>query len=136
MATSYRPIRLLPVDLNLQSKLLAMRMESVLPSIISPDQTGFIRGRHSFTNLRRLFNILYNTSSSITPEILISLDAEKAFDRVEWSYLFFTLQKCGFSDNFISWVRLLYTSPMASVRTNNDHPNLFPSTAPTGKAVH
>lgn len=73
LAASYRPISLLSVDLKLLSKLLAMRLESVLPSIISPDQTGFIRGRHSFSNLRRLFNILYNPSSSCTPEVLISL---------------------------------------------------------------
>lgn len=80
MAANYRPISLLSVDLKLLSKLLAMRLESVLPSIISPDQTGFIRGRHPFSNLRRLFNILYNSSTSLTPEVLISLDAEKAFD--------------------------------------------------------
>lgn len=119
LATSYRPISLLSVDLKLLSKLLAMHLESVLPSIISPDQTGFIHGRHSFSNLRRLFNILYNPSSSPTPELLISLDAEKAFDRVEWDYLFYTLQKFGFGNKFISWVRLLYTSPTASIRTNN-----------------
>lgn len=70
------------------SKLLARCLEAVLPSIISLDQTGFIRNRHSFFNLRRVFNVVYNPSPTALPETLIALDAKKAFDRVEWGYLF------------------------------------------------
>jgi len=58
----------------LLSKLLALHLESILPSIISLDQTWLIRKRYSFSNLRRLFNALYNVSSSSTPK---SLDAER-----------------------------------------------------------
>lgn len=54
------------------------------------------------------------------------MDAEKAFDRVEWPYLFYTLKKFGFGNNFISWIKLLYASPLACVRTNNDLSNYFP----------
>lgn len=123
---SYRPISLLNVDYKILAKLLAIRLESVLPSIISPDQTGFIKNRHSFFNLRRLFNIIYNLSTTNTSEAIISLDAEKAFDRVEWKYLFHTLNKFGFGSKFITWIRLLYSSPQASVRTNNTQSNCFP----------
>lgn len=123
---SYRPISLLNVDYKILAKLLATRLETVLPSIISPDQTGFIKNRHSFFNLRRLFNIMYNSSDTNTSEAIISLDAEKAFDRVEWKYLFYTLNKFGFGSKFITWVRLLYASPQASVRTNNTQSGCFP----------
>lgn len=122
---SYRPISLLSVDLKLLSKLLAMRLETVLTSIISPDQTGFIQNRYSFFNTRRLLNVMYNPSTSSLPEAVISLDAEKAFDRIEWVYLFHTLKRFGLGDTFISWVRLLYTSPTASVRTNNTYSDYF-----------
>lgn len=80
---SYRPISLLNVDGKILSKILACRLETILPSIVATDQTGFIKGRHSFFNIRRLLNILYGPTSSDFPEILLLLDAEKAFNRVE-----------------------------------------------------
>jgi len=77
--TSYRPISLLNVDFKILSKVLAKRLESVIPDIISPDQTGFIQGRHSYSNLRKLFNVVHSARSPC-PEVVISLDAEKAFE--------------------------------------------------------
>ena len=115
---SYRPISLLCCDYKILTKVLARRLETVIPNIIDPDQTGFIPGRQSFYNMRRLFNILYSSHSTRQPEVLLSLDAEKAFDRVEWNYLFMVLDGFGFGTSLISWIKILYTSPSASVRTN------------------
>lgn len=107
---SYRTISLLNLDYKILAKLLAMRLETVLPSIISPDQTGFIKNRYAFSNVRRLFHVMYNPSNSTEPEFVISLDAEKAFDRVEWGYLFRTLGKFGLGEKMIAWISLLYSS--------------------------
>lgn len=123
--SSYRPISLLNVDFKILSKTLAIQLELQLPSLIAPDQTGFIKGRLGLFNLRRFFNIL-NTPSTSTPEIALSLDAEKAFDRVEWDYLFYTLNKFGFGPKFISWIRLLYSSPLDRVKTNSCYSPYFP----------
>lgn len=112
MCRSYRPISLLNVDLKILSKILAQRLQQVLPSITSSDQTG----RHSFHNTRRLLNIISSPSSDV-PEVIISLGVEKAFYRVEWTFLFFVLGKFGFSSEFIS-KKLLYASPVASVLPN------------------
>lgn len=114
---SYRPISLLNVDCKILAKILAIRLQRVLPDIISLDQTGFMVGRHSFFNTRRLLDVIFSPSSN-TPEVIVTLDAEKAFDRVEWGFLFSSLDKFGFDSQFISWIKLLYASPSASVHTN------------------
>lgn len=45
---------------------------------------------------------------------------------MEWNYLFYALEKFGFGQEFISWIKLLYSSPVASVRTNDTHSDYFP----------
>lgn len=42
------------------------------------------------------------------PAVAIPLDAEKAFDRIEWSYLFHTLTKFGFGSTCLHWIKALY----------------------------
>ena len=90
LCDSYRPVSLICCDNKILAKVLALRLEIVLQKIIHPDQTGFIRGRQSFGNLRRLYNIIYSDSGP-TPEVVVSLDAHKAFDRIEFDYLFTAL---------------------------------------------
>lgn len=107
---SYHPISLLNVDSKILSKMLACHLEAVLLSVVVDDQTGFMKGRHSFFNIRRLFNILYGPTLPDIPEILLSLDAENAFDRVERDYLFYTLKQFGFGEKFISWIKVLYST--------------------------
>lgn len=87
--------------------MLALRLENILPMIIYEDQTGFIRGRQLFFNVRTLLNVINSKHSAVTPEVVFTFDAEKAFDRVEWEYLFAVLQKSRFGNNFVSWIRHL-----------------------------
>ncbi len=104
--SSYRPISVLNVDVKILSKVLASKIEYIIPDIISQDQTGFIKGRHSFINIRKLLNVVHSPASESNPEVIISLDTEKAFDRV--NYLFAVLDKFGFGSKLISWIHLLY----------------------------
>lgn len=55
--SSYRPISLLDRDYKIISKVLAQRLETIMPKLINPDQSGFIKGRYSTDNIRGLLNI-------------------------------------------------------------------------------
>lgn len=94
ICSSYRPVLLLNRDIKILAKMLARHLENIIPSIISTDQTGFIKNCHSFFNIRHLLNIPYCPTSPNhgDTEVMLSLDAEKALDRVEWDYLFKTLE--------------------------------------------
>ena len=81
---SYRPISLLGVDCKLLSKLLARRLKEVLPVLVKPDQTGFVKNRCSYSNVRRLLNVIQFSHSTKKKVLSVSLDAEKAFDCIEW----------------------------------------------------
>uniref|UniRef100_A0A1A8LYQ6 Reverse transcriptase domain-containing protein n=2 Tax=Nothobranchius pienaari TaxID=704102 RepID=A0A1A8LYQ6_9TELE len=116
---SYRPVSLLGCDYKILTKVLAARIELIINKIIHPDQTGFVTGRQLSSNLRRLFNVIYTAEDNNVPEIVISLDAHKAFDRIEYYYLFMALERFGFGPTFCSWIKIIYLSPQARVRTNN-----------------
>ncbi len=68
-------------------------------------------------NLRRVLNILHD-KSNICDNALLSLDAEKAFDRIEWQVLFKTMERMVFGEKFMKWVRILYANPSAEILTN------------------
>uniref|UniRef100_A0A3P9KC19 Reverse transcriptase domain-containing protein n=1 Tax=Oryzias latipes TaxID=8090 RepID=A0A3P9KC19_ORYLA len=126
LCTSYRPISLLGVDCKILSKILARRLEGVLPSLVKSDQTGFIKGRYSHSNVRRLLNVLQFSQNTNYRALAISLDAEKAFDRVEWEYLFKILDRFGLGSEFGRWVKLLYRAPAARILVNGSVSDMFP----------
>ncbi len=109
LPSSYRPISLINADIKIIAKVLSHRIEKVTPSIIHPDQTGFIKGRIACTNTRRLFNLMYYSSIQKAKDIIVTLDAAKAFDRVNWKFLFSTLERFGFGKSFINSIHITFS---------------------------
>lgn len=100
------------------SKILATRLEKVLPSLVHRDQVGFVKNRCSADNLRRILHVFWKSRNNVDPVVAFSLDVEKAFDKVEYAFLFYTLKKFGFGPTFMQWLQVVYTDPMATVVTN------------------
>lgn len=115
---SYRPISLISLDIKILSKILANRLNRVISTLIHPDQVGFICNRFASDNIRRLINVMWTVRNNNSPIVAVSLDTEKAFDCVEWHYLFQMLETLGFGQTFLKWVKLLYNAPQAAVQTN------------------
>ncbi|XP_066438159.1 uncharacterized protein [Eleutherodactylus coqui] len=112
---NFRPISLLNTDIKIYAKTLAQRILRVLPDIIHSDQMGFVQGRQASDSTRKILNLLHTIEKTQTSTIMLTLDAEKAFDRVHWDYVFKTLEKFGFGEKTIRAVRALYSCPTARV---------------------
>uniref|UniRef100_A0A803JYV6 Reverse transcriptase domain-containing protein n=1 Tax=Xenopus tropicalis TaxID=8364 RepID=A0A803JYV6_XENTR len=115
---SYRPISLLNVDAKIFAKILSNRLKSVIKELIEPDQTGFMPNRSTNINIRRLFTNIHANHANKGSHTIVSLDAAKAFDSVEWPYLLKLLERFGLGVQFIKWVGMLYEAPTARVNVN------------------
>lgn len=105
---NWRPISLLNVDYKLASRVIAGRLLNVIHLVVDRDQTCGVPGRFIGENVALLHDVIDFASSSGTPIAILSLDQEKAFDRVDWSFMRCTLSAMGFGPSFISWVDLFY----------------------------
>ncbi len=111
----YRPIALMNVDVKILTKLLSMRLNLVLPSIIHKSQTA-VYGRYIGNNVNLIRDLIDLANEMDEEAAMIFLDQEKAFDRVNHTVLLKTLQAFGLGPDFISWIRILYFN--ASTRLN------------------
>lgn len=89
-----------------------------MPLLINKDQVGFISRRQAPDGTRRLINLISRIERLRIPTVLLSLDAEKAFDRIYWEFIFHTLTKFGFAGNINNAITALYSSPSARVSVN------------------
>ena len=112
---NWRPIFLLNVDYKLCAKVLSARLRRFLNQIVHDNQSCSVPGRKITSNLVFIRDMLDYISHKNCPAILVSLDQEKAFDRVDWDFTFNLLHHYGFGDNFLRWIKLLYSEISVAV---------------------
>lgn len=93
--------------------------------MIDEDQCGFIPARQTQDNIRRTLHILRKISRDKSSAALISLDAEKAFDRVGWEFLYQTLERFGFNQDLIKIIRVIYQQPTTRIKVNGSLTDSF-----------
>ena len=84
---NWRPTSLLNVDYKILAKALANRLTTFLPLLIDEDQTGYVKQRFIGNNIRIIEDIMIYIEHNNVKGIMLSIDFEKAFDSLKWSYL-------------------------------------------------
>ncbi|CAM2098135.1 unnamed protein product [Caretta caretta] len=112
------PVSLLSTDYKVVAKAISLWLESVLADMVHPDQTYTVPGRSIFDNVYLVWDLLELRCRDGLSFALLSLDQEKAFNRVNHGYLLSTLQAFGFGPQFVGFLRVPYTSAECLVRLN------------------
>ena len=93
--------------------------------LIDSDQTGFLKGRFIGENIRLIDGLINHTAARNIPGLLMFLDFEKAFDTVEWSFIWKTLSSFNFGTSLINWIKLCYHNIESCVLNNGWASNYF-----------
>ncbi|KAJ3609222.1 hypothetical protein NHX12_023746 [Muraenolepis orangiensis] len=115
---NWRPVSLLCTEYKLLSKVLATRLREVMGQVIHRDQTYCVPDRLVSDNVFLIRDFLDISSALGLETGLISIDQEKAFDRVEHQYLWKTLEAFGFSPGLIAKIKALYSNIESVLKIN------------------
>ncbi len=115
---NYRPISLSNYDYKILAFVLARRLQKVIDTLVSPEQTAYIKNRFIGQNIRLVLDTMEYTEKKDIPGILIFLDFLKAYDSLNWNFMFSSLEKYGFGPDFLRWIHILYEKPSCMVKVN------------------
>lgn len=114
----YRPICLLNVCFKLLTKILNNRLTRIAEKIISPSQTAFIPRIYILDWVVILHEVFHELKSKNQSGIILKLDFEKAYYKVQWGFLFEVMQKKGFDEKWIGWVKKAVTNGRVAININ------------------
>ena len=114
----WRPLSMLCSDYKIYAKIVANRLQYVLPDLIAPEQVGFMKGRQITQNLTELLTTIEYCKQNKIQAMIISIDFEKAFDTVNWNAMKKVLIKFGFSTVFINMIMVCYQGFIVNVGNN------------------
>ncbi|KAL6197128.1 hypothetical protein ACLB2K_032740 [Fragaria x ananassa] len=129
--SQFRPINLCNSSIKIISKLLANRLKSLLPHLISEHQNAFVPGHQIQDNLiltHEAYHYLKLKKSKVDHEFALKLDMNKAYDKVEWDFLDAALLKFGFCSDWVRLVMKVVSSVSFSILINGKQGQPFTPT--------
>ena len=106
---------------------LANQIQEHIKIIIHPNQVAFIPGMHGWCNIWKSINVIDHTNKlKDKNHMIISLDAEKGFDKIQHPSLIKTLERSGIQGPYLNMIKPIYSKPVANIKVNGEKLEAIP----------
>lgn len=100
----YWPISLIGAVYKVLARVLATRLQKVLPKVISSTQGAFVHGCQILDSVLIANDCIHSRNKARRPGLICKIDMEKAYDRVNWKFLLYLLGRMGFGIKWRTWI--------------------------------